>query len=296
MAGQSLAKILISGILANPKDSPKTLIFYGAFGTGKTTSARIFARALNCQHPVNNQPCGKCANCLKDINQCSYYREYDASIVGKVDKLRELKDTFYINSSKSYQVVVFDECHLISSVAQGALLKILEETPPRTFFVLCTTDVDRLLPTIRSRSLEVEFLRVPFNDIIDNIKSICKLKNIEMSLSLMESIARKSNGHMRDVHKYIDQYLIVGNDNFTKVFRSAKKPVINYFTSIAHKSSEECCKSIDELLTYPLSEVHEAFYDIVLTLSKSMVMDTELSSLSKLFGSSILKLVRLYIS
>lgn len=297
MAGQRLAKMLLNNIVKNPEAAPKTLIFYGAYGTGKTTSARAFARALNCEG--NNKPCMKCHNCLANIDEVSYYREYDSSIMGKVDKIRELRDTFSINSSKGWQVIVFDEVHLISSTAQGALLKILEETPARTFFILATTDPDKLLNTIRSRSLEVKFEPVPVEDVKDNVKRVCESRNIAVSETVLDLIAKKSKGHMRDAHKYIDQLVLVGEEGFKEVFKSCKDSFYKYFEAIAKKSKEQVFASIQEIMQFPLAESKDDYQEVVLSLAKQMVdidQDEKCKNIVSLLGSDVLKVVKVCVA
>ena len=95
VAGQDLNKKILMAIVKNPEEAPKSLVLQGFYGSGKTTMARIFARALNCENPKNGEPCCKCANCIEDIDSCYYYQEYDAAVVGSVDNIRELRDTFY---------------------------------------------------------------------------------------------------------------------------------------------------------------------------------------------------------
>lgn len=297
MAGQRLCKVLLKNIIEKPEAAPKTLIFYGAYGTGKTTSARIFARALNCQGA--KKPCMKCPNCLADIDESSYYREYDSSIMGKVDKIRELRDTFYVSSSKGWQVIVFDEVHLVSSAAQGALLKILEESPPRTFFILCTTDPDKLLNTIKSRSLEVKFEAVPFEDVVANVKGICIKRNLGVSDEIVSLIAKKSKGHMRDAHKYIDQYCLVGEEGFKEVFKSCKDSFYSYFEAIAQKDKEKVFKSIQEIIQFPLAESKDDFQEVVLSMAKQMVdieQEPRCKSLVSTLGADVLKLVKVCVA
>lgn len=298
MAGQKLPKVLLSSIVSNPENAPKSLIFYGAYGTGKTTSARAFARALNCEGK-RKKPCMKCPNCKADIEQVSYYREYDSSIMGKVDKIRELRDTFYVSSANGWQVIVFDEVHLISTTAQGALLKILEEAPPRTFFVLCTTDPDKLLNTIRSRSLEVKYDPVPFEEIVKNVKSLCEKRDIQISDKVVDMIAKKSKGHMRDAHKYIDQYVLIGEEGFLEVFRSCRDSFYSYFEAIAKKNKDLVFSSIKEIMQFPLAESKEDYQEVVLALTKQLVdvdQDERSKAIISLMGNDTLKLIKVCIA
>lgn len=298
MAGQRLAREMIKKIIENPEASPKTLIFYGEFGTGKTTSARILARGLNCQSKTH-RPCMKCSSCLEDLEMSPFYAEYDSAVMGNVDKVRELRDTFYSGSSKGWTVRVFDEAHLISQKAQGALLKILEDAPPRTFFVLATTDKDKLLRTIQSRSLEIKFDLIPDKDMRMNLANLCKERGYEVSDEGIELIIKKSKGHMRDAHKYLDQVVMIGENAFQEIFKSCVDSFLKYFKGIAETSDEQVFRAIEEIISFPLAESKDDFKKTVLNLTHSMVGIDEGPSyqrLVELFGSNTLKLVKLCIS
>lgn len=153
VAGQRLAKELLISIVRKPNESPRSLLLTGEYGTGKTTTSRIFARGLNCPNKKDYEPCNKsdCPICGQDINSASFYQEYDATIIGNVETIRELRDTFYYNIKGQYKVIVFDECHSASKSAQTALLKVIEEAPQGIFFLFPTTHAHQLLPTIVSR-------------------------------------------------------------------------------------------------------------------------------------------------
>ena len=107
VTGQKLPKTVLKAICKSPETSPKTIILEGAFGTGKTTCARIFARALNCKHKMKDgDACGKCEECLADISNSIYYEEYDSSVIGNITDINELTETIYLNESLGYKVIV----------------------------------------------------------------------------------------------------------------------------------------------------------------------------------------------
>ena len=158
VAGQDLVKELLKAIVKKPESSPKTLILQGEYGTGKTTCARILARALNCQNRTKDgDACGHCDFCKSNIENTIFYEEFDSAMIGNVSDIKDLKDTFYFDKSIGYKVIVLDEAQLMTQQAQSALLKVLEESISGIFFVLCTTHIDKILPTIRSRSLKLRF-------------------------------------------------------------------------------------------------------------------------------------------
>lgn len=218
VAGHKSVVETLKCVAKNPENAPRTIILQGEFGTGKTTCARILARALNCKNQINGEPCGNCPVCNSDLDVSPFYIEYDSAVVGNVDAIRDLRETFYYNSNDGYRVVVLDECHLISNQAQGALLKVFEETKGNIFFVLCTTDAQKLLPTIRSRSLELTFNLIPEIYLKENIKQIAEKENIAIDDEVLDLIVSRSGGHARNAQMLLDRYKLLG-----EVFKSSVK-------------------------------------------------------------------------
>lgn len=221
VAGQKNVVDTLKCIVKNPNSAPRTIIMQGSYGTGKTTNARIFARALNCPNQVNGEPCGNCPVCNSDLDISPFYAEYDSAVVGGVDQIRALRETFYYNSNTGYRVIVIDECHLVSPTAQAALLKVFEETKGNIFFVLCTTDVDKVLPTIRSRSLELVFNNIPELQLKENLKNIADSEGIQIDDETLNLIVDRSDGHARNAHMLLDRYMLLG-DTFKESVKSSK--------------------------------------------------------------------------
>lgn len=217
MAGQDLVKKSLLHISKEPENAPKTILLCGAFGTGKTTAARIFARALNCQHKLpNGDACGQCEFCKSDIQDSMFYSEYDSAIVGNVKDIKELRNSFYFGYSKGYKVIVLDEVHLISKQAQGALLKVIEEPEPNVFYILCTTDPDKLLNTITSRSYILRYDTVDSSQMIPFLRRVLQSKGVDtenedINIDL-QLIATRSNGHMRNAMMLLDSLLLLKED------------------------------------------------------------------------------------
>lgn len=260
-----------------------------------TTSARIFARALNCEEG-GVDPCGECNTCEEDIQISPFYAEYDSAVVGNVESIREQRDTFYYSISNGYRVIVFDECHLASKTAQSALLKVIEEAPNRVFFLFCTTDVDKLLPTIRSRSLELRFKTVQKEEVIENLKEIIEIMDIEVSDDILEIIALRSRGHVRNAHMYLDQFLMIGEDDFKKSVKTAKAGFVDYFLGMVRQDKEMVFKAVDELLTFPLADLRIDFQQIILDLIKVLVEEKEGNEeekeIVKNLSSNLLRLIK----
>ena len=189
VAGQDLVKELLKAIVKKPESSPKTLILQGEYGTGKTTCARILARALNCQNRTKDgDACGHCDFCKSNIENTIFYEEFDSAMIGNVSDIKDLKDTFYFDKSIGYKVIVLDEAQLMTPQAQSALLKVLEDSISGIFFIMCTTNIDKILPTIRSRSLKLKFDLIKESDIVQNIEDISRKKNLELDNNIISLI------------------------------------------------------------------------------------------------------------
>lgn len=291
VAGQKIPKALLTSIVKNPKTSPKSIILCGPFGTGKTTQARIFARAINCEHPHSNgDPCGKCQVCNSKLDESPYYTEYDASQL-KLDNVRNLADTWFSTLKNGYRVIVFDECHLLSSQVQSALLKSIEEPPVNTFFLFCTTDVEKVLNTIRSRSLEIKLSQVPSDEMKPNLVEVAQKNGITVDDEVLDRIIRVSKGHMRNAHMELDKYAMIGKEMYLDLFKSSYDAIDKFFIAVAQKNRDSCFKAIDEIIQYPLVTVKDDFETYILDLTKSLILEP--NKLVKLLGSNTLKLIKL---
>jgi DNA polymerase III subunit gamma/tau len=182
-------------------------IFSGARGVGKTTAARILAKALNCEKGPTANPCGECAAC-KEISAGSSLDviEIDAASNRGIDQIRELRDMVrYAPASARHKVVILDEAHMLTSDASNALLKTLEEPPDRVIFVMATTEPENLVDTIRSRSQHFHFRALTFNEISDRLKYIASQENLKIEDGALSVIARMAEGSMRDALSLLEQ-------------------------------------------------------------------------------------------
>ena len=218
VAGQESVKQLLKAIVKNPDSAPKTLILQGEYGTGKTTCARILAKALNCKFKTKDgDACGQCEFCKANIENSIFYEEFDSAMIGNVSDIKDLRDTFYFDSSLGYKVLVLDEAQLMTQQAQSALLKVLEESISGLFFVLCTTDIDKILPTIRSRSLKLRFDLVKETDIKNNLENIIKNKHLDIKYDTIQLIADRCQGHLRDAHMMLDEFVLLRRRKIYKI-------------------------------------------------------------------------------
>lgn len=181
-------------------------LFTGVRGTGKTTCAKIFAKAVNCLHPVNGDPCGECEIC-KGIDNGSILDvvEMDAASNNGVDDIRDLRDeTAYTPSACKYKVYIIDEVHMLSTAAFNALLKTLEEPPAHVIFILATTEIQKVPATILSRCQRYDFTRIGPEDIARRVEYIASEEKLELSPDGAELIARLADGALRDALSILD--------------------------------------------------------------------------------------------
>lgn len=182
-------------------------LFCGPRGVGKTTSARIFAKAINCEHLVNGEPCNQCESC-RSFNEGRSYNIYelDAASNNGVDSIRDLIDQVQTPPQiGKYRIYVIDEVHMLSASAFNAFLKTLEEPPSYVIFILATTEKHKILPTILSRCQVYDFNRISVEDTVAHLQNIAQKEGVEAELEALNIIAVKSDGGMRDALSTFDQ-------------------------------------------------------------------------------------------
>lgn len=191
-------------------------LFAGERGCGKTTCAKIFAKAINCLNPIDSSPCGICENC-KSIEEESTMDvvEMDAASNRRIDDIRNLKETVvYPPNNLKYKVYIIDEAHMITREAFNALLKIMEEPPSHLVFILATTEIEKIPKTILSRVQKFEFNKISRDDIIKQIDIILNDRKVAMRDDAKDLIVKKAKGAMRDALSILDQVLSIDKDNF----------------------------------------------------------------------------------
>ncbi len=191
-------------------------IFAGERGCGKTSAAKIFAKAINCLNPKDGSPCLECENCraIDDENTLDFV-EMDAASNRRIDDIRNIKDNvIYPPSKLKYKVYIIDEAHMITREAFNALLKIMEEPPKHLVFILATTEIEKIPKTILSRVQKFEFNRIDPDKIKKQIEIILKDLNISMENEAIDLIIRKANGAMRDALSILDQVISFNKDHY----------------------------------------------------------------------------------
>ena len=190
-------------------------LFSGLRGSGKTSTARIFAKALICEEGMSHQPCGKCPNCIMAIeNRHMDIIEMDGASSRKIDDIRDLvEQTKYKPASARYKIFIIDEVHMLTKEAFNALLKTLEEPPEYVKFILATTDPLKLPATILSRTQHFRFKSIATNKIVDHLSYILNLEGISYETDALEILARSGSGSLRDTLTLLDQAIIYSKNH-----------------------------------------------------------------------------------
>jgi len=189
-------------------------IFSGPRGVGKTTTARILAKVLNCKNPQENNPCGTCINCT-EITQGSNLdvQELDGASNRGIDEIRDLREAVkYPPNNGKYRIYIIDEVHMLTGPAFNALLKTLEEPPPHVIFIMATTDSHKVPATILSRTQRFDFKNISVNDISDYLSKILESENINYDKDGIHLIAQKAGGSLRDSLSLLDQTIAYASD------------------------------------------------------------------------------------
>ena len=182
-------------------------LFCGTRGTGKTTIAKIMARAVNCEHPVDGSPCNECAVCRSILEGRSVnVAEIDAASNNGVDNIREIRDQVqYSPTEGKYRVYIIDEVHMLSAGAFNALLKTLEEPPAYVIFILATTEANKIPITVLSRCQRYDFRRIGNNVIADQVSNLLKVEGVEADEDAVRYVAKAADGSMRDALSLLEQ-------------------------------------------------------------------------------------------
>ena len=278
VVGNEVNNKLLMSVAKN--GGPSTYIFAGAYGTGKTTCSRIWSRAINCEN-LTDDICGKCPSCQMSFDNNPCYSEYDSSLVNRVESIRDLyEDLTFVPRGKK-RVITFDEFHLTSRAAQSALLKLFEDAPPNIYYVLCTTDKNAILPAIISRSLTLEFATKSKDEVVNNLNKIASERNINLPEAVSNLIALRSKGHMRDAHKLLEKYLLIGEKDFLNLEESGYVYLAKYFAQVLwlikniRASSEDIKKHkevmmelVDRVMRIPIALLKDDYQNLFLDLAK----------------------------
>ncbi len=200
-------------------------LFCGPRGTGKTSTARILAKAVNCLDPQDGEPCNRCASCVAvNEGRAIDLIEIDAASNRGIDDARDLRDKIKFSPAESrYKVYIIDEAHMLTSEASNALLKTLEEPPEHAILILATTEAHKILPTISSRCQRFDFRRIPLQAIGQQLGMICEREGITVEPGVLDRVSRMARGSLRDAESLLDQLVAYCGD---EIVLSAAKEVL----------------------------------------------------------------------
>ncbi len=251
-------------------------LFTGTRGVGKTTTARILARALNCDSGPTPDPCGTCESCKNIINGSSFdVLEIDGASNSGVDDIRELRENIsYTSMGGKYRIFVIDEVHMLSKSAFNALLKTLEEPPKNVIFIFATTEPQKIPETIHSRCQRYDFRRIATEQIVAQLEKICNEEQIAFEKSGLDLIGRRADGSMRDALSLLDQVYSFCQDSITeKEVRSVLGIVetelySSILEAVAEKASLPVLDAVEDILNrgFDLLEFLVGFQEYLRTL------------------------------
>ncbi len=214
--GQEVAVKIIRNQAKNT--TANAFIFVGKHGTGKTTIAKIFARVVNCENQEDGNPCNQCSSCIDYFKGTNFdIVEIDGASNNSVEDVRRLQEQLIYPPQRKKKVYIIDEAHMLSTGAFNALLKTLEEPPQYALFILCTTEVNKIPATIRSRCVTINFQSIPTHEIFNNLEDICQIKGIEYEAEGLKLIAEIANGSMRDALSMLEKCLSYGELTYRNI-------------------------------------------------------------------------------
>lgn len=297
VVGQKMiTKTLRNAVMTN--QTSHAYLFTGPRGTGKTSTAKIFAKAINCHHQENGEPCNECEICKAITNgSLNDVLEIDAASNNGVEEIRDIRDKVkYAPTQADYKVYIIDEVHMLSTGAFNALLKTLEEPPANVVFILATTEPHKIPATIISRTQRFDFKRITSSTILKRMEYILKQKDIQYEDAALKVIAKAAEGGMRDALSILDQVISFGENNVTLdnallvTGSVTKMDLLNYLQAVVNQKTPEALEMIHKLVqdgkdaSRIVEDLVEYCRDLLLyQQSPAMLEETELGMLDENF-------------
>lgn len=277
LVGQQAVQVFLRKMVALDR-IPHALLFDGSRGTGKTTTARIFAAALNCDAEESDdghdRPCGTCPSCKATFDGSSMdVIEVDAASNGGVDDIRAMRQQVLYRTGGRYRIVILDEAHSMSNAAFNALLKTLEEPPPNTVFILCTTEPQKIPTTVSSRCMPFTFRRQSVADMVSRLRHIAQQEQFVVEDALLTVLAERADGAMRDAIVLLDQVTRVGMSTAEQYQRlighhDCAAPIL---TALLHGDVAAAFAALDDGLTR-VADPATVIDDLISLLSDVLVL------------------------
>lgn len=289
VVGQAIPKKVLNAILSNPEVAPKTYLLHGPWGTGKSCLAQIFGKAINCSSL--KKPCNRCDNC-KNLR---LYQELDSAMTGNAKVIRDLRESWYFSVEKGWRVVVVDEIQVASPPAQSALLKVLEDPPKNCFFLLLTTNPEKVVKPVISRSLELTFNLLTDKEVEEVVNRTLRRESREISEEVMGVIVRRAGGHARDSVMLLEMALIVGEEEFLKAVVLSDRLYRRVVGNFLMGNKEAAGQAIKELMKSPVAYLKVDFERFVLLLFSKVVGEGVTLFKGALDESKLMKLLNYYV-
>lgn len=257
-------------------------LFCGTRGTGKTSIAKIFSRAVNCEHPVNGSPCNECETCKSILSGSSMnVVEIDAASNNGVENIREIREQVqYPPTEGKYRVYIIDEVHMLSVGAFNALLKTLEEPPSYVIFILATTEVHKIPVTVLSRCQRYDFKRITIDTIAGRLRELVDAEKIEVEEKALRYIAKAADGSMRDALSLLDQCVafhygtLLTYDNVLDVLGAVDTAVFSeLLRAVIAKDTTACMKQLEEMVIQG-RELGQFVIDFIWYLRNLLILKT----------------------
>ena len=268
-------------------------LFSGTRGTGKTSAAKVFARAINCLNPKNGEPCNECSSCKSILEgDMTDVVEMDAASNNSVENIRQIRtEVMYAASNVKYRVYIIDEVHMLTTSAFNALLKTLEEPPENVVFILATTEQHKIPVTILSRCLRFEFNKITNKHIIDRIKYVLTKENITFEQEAVEYIATLADGGMRDALSILDRCLtedrkVLKLDIIQDIIGSIDIDILNNITEgILNNNSKVVIDNL-EILIEKSRDLRQLVYELMKIFLDKLI-NSKVEEESKLYNNII---------